>query len=99
VCLVSFAEDIVLLSLHDQTNKEITVKNCHCKFYKIKISDVKIQTRFLLYIQGDFESCVDILTCDRTPQKVTIELIMPYTNVDIFREKGAKVFQKKFGSH
>jgi hypothetical protein len=28
--------------------------------------------------------------CDRTPQKVTIEPMMPYTNVDIFREKGAQ---------
>jgi hypothetical protein len=47
----------------------------------------------------DFEGCADILTCDRTPRKVTIGPIMPYTNVDIFREKGAKVFRKKFGSH
>jgi hypothetical protein len=37
----------------------------------------------------------DILTCDRTPQKVTIEPMMPYTNVDIFREKGAQSFPKK----
>jgi hypothetical protein len=36
----------------------------------------------------------DILICDRTPQKVTIEAIMPYTNVDIFREKGATSFSK-----
>jgi hypothetical protein len=50
-------------------------------------------------IQGDFESCADILTCDRTLEKVTIEPIMHYTNVDFFREKGAKVFQKKFESH
>jgi hypothetical protein len=48
-----------------------------------------------LYVQGDFEVSADILTCDRTPQKVTIEAIMPYTNVDIFREKGAKTFFKK----
>jgi hypothetical protein len=33
------------------------------------------------------KGCADILTCDRTPQKVTIEPMMPYTNVDIFREK------------
>jgi hypothetical protein len=46
-------------------------------------------------IQGDFEGCADILTCDRTPKKVTIEPIMPYTNVDIFREKGAKSVSKK----
>jgi hypothetical protein len=46
-------------------------------------------------LQGDFESCADILTSGRTPQYVTIELIMPYTNVDIFREKGAKIFSKK----
>jgi hypothetical protein len=50
-------------------------------------------------IQGDFESCADILTCDRTPQKVTIVPIMPYTNVDMFREKGAKSLSKKFESH
>jgi hypothetical protein len=37
----------------------------------------------------------DILTCDRTPQKVTIEPMMPYTNVDIFREKGGSKFSKK----
>jgi hypothetical protein len=43
----------------------------------------------------DFEGCADILTCDRTPQKVTIGPIIPYTNVDIFREKGAKGFSKK----
>jgi hypothetical protein len=43
---------------------------------------------FLSYkVQGDFEGCADILTCDRIPQKVTIEPIMPYANVDIFREK------------
>jgi hypothetical protein len=40
---------------------------------------------------SDFEGCADILT----PQKVTIGPIMPYTNVDIFREKGAKGFSKK----
>jgi hypothetical protein len=32
---------------------------------------------------------------DRTPQKVTIEPMMPYTNVDIFREKGDESFSKK----
>jgi hypothetical protein len=46
-------------------------------------------------IQGDFDSCPDILTSGRTPQEVTIEPIMPYTNVDIFREKGATSFSKK----
>jgi hypothetical protein len=46
-------------------------------------------------IQGDFESCTDILISARTPQWITIEPIMPYTNVDIFREKGAKSFSKK----
>jgi hypothetical protein len=35
-------------------------------------------------IQGGFESCADILTSGRTSQKVTIEPIMPYTNVDSF---------------
>jgi hypothetical protein len=39
------------------------------------------------HIQGDFERCADILTNDRTPQQVTIEPRMPYSNVDIFREK------------
>jgi hypothetical protein len=41
-----------------------------------------------LNIQGGFESCPDILTCDGTPQKVTIEPIIPCTDVDIFQEKG-----------
>jgi hypothetical protein len=48
-----------------------------------------------VYVQSDFEGCADILTCDRTPQKVTIDPMMPYTNVDIFREKGAQSFSKK----
>jgi hypothetical protein len=42
------------------------------------------------YVQSDFEGCADILTCDRPQQNVTIEPMMPYTNVDIFQEKGAK---------
>jgi hypothetical protein len=46
-------------------------------------------------IQGDFEGCTDILTCERTPQKAMIEPIMPYANIDIFREKGAKIKKKK----
>jgi hypothetical protein len=50
-------------------------------------------------IQGDLENCADILTSGRTPQYVTIEPIMPYTNADIFREKRDKSFSKKFGSH
>jgi hypothetical protein len=41
------------------------------------------------------EGSADILTCDRTPQTVTIEPMMPYTNVDILREKGAQSFSKK----
>jgi hypothetical protein len=49
----------------------------------------------LVHVQSDFEGCADILTCDRTPQKVTIEPIMPYTNVGIFREKGTKSFSQK----
>jgi hypothetical protein len=43
-------------------------------------------------VQGDFRSCADILTCDS-------ELIVPFTNVDTFREKGVKSCSKKFGSH
>jgi hypothetical protein len=46
-------------------------------------------------VQGDFESCADILTCDRTPRKITIQPIMSYTNVDILQEKGAKNFSIK----
>jgi hypothetical protein len=46
-------------------------------------------------IQGDFEGCTDILTCDKIPQKVTIELVMPHTNVNIFREKRVKSFSSK----
>jgi hypothetical protein len=52
-------------------------------------------TAFNCFIQSDFEGCAYILTCDRTSQKVTIEPMVPYTNVDIFREKGAKRFSKK----
>jgi hypothetical protein len=48
-----------------------------------------------LYKQSDFEGCVEILTCDRTSQNVTIKLIMSYTNVDSFREKGDTSFSKK----
>jgi hypothetical protein len=47
---------------------------------------------FATTIQGDFEDCANILTNDRTPQKVTIEPIVPYTNVDIFREKETNIF-------
>jgi hypothetical protein len=50
--------------------------------------------KFLLNIQGDFESCADILTYDRTPQNVTIELINLYTDVYIFREEGPQSFSK-----
>jgi hypothetical protein len=39
-------------------------------------------------IQGYFESCADVLTCDRTPQKLTIVPIMPYTNVHVSRKRG-----------
>jgi hypothetical protein len=46
-------------------------------------------------IQDDFESCADISTSGRTPQQVTIEPIMRYTNVDIFREKEVKSFSNK----
>jgi hypothetical protein len=51
--------------------------------------------RLEFIIQSDFEGCADILTNDRTPRKVTIEPMMPYTNVDIFREKGTQSFSKK----
>jgi hypothetical protein len=47
------------------------------------------------YVQSDFEGCADILTCDRPQQNVTIEPMMPYTNVDIFQKKGTKSFSKK----
>jgi hypothetical protein len=58
-----------------------------------------LKNSIVVCVQGDFEGCADILTCDRTPQKVTIEARVPYTNVEIFREKEAKTFSKKFGSH
>jgi hypothetical protein len=45
-------------------------------------------------MQGHFERS-DILISGRTLQEVTIETIMPYTNVDFFQEKGAKSFSKK----
>jgi hypothetical protein len=47
---------------------------------------------YLTKIQGDFESCAYILTRGRTPQLLTIEPIMSYTNVAIFREKGTNSF-------
>jgi hypothetical protein len=50
---------------------------------------------YINIIQGDFESCADILTSGRTPQYVTIEPIMSYKKVDIFPEKEAKSFSKK----
>jgi hypothetical protein len=50
---------------------------------------------YINIIQGDFESYADILTSGRTPQYVTIEPIISYTNVDIFPEKEAKSFSKK----
>jgi hypothetical protein len=34
------------------------------------------------YTQADFEGCANILTCDRIPQEVTIEPVMPYTMAD-----------------
>jgi hypothetical protein len=58
-----------------------------------------LKNSIVVCVQGDFEGCADILTCDRTPQKVTIEPRMPYTNVEIFREKEPKLFQKKFESY
>jgi hypothetical protein len=42
------------------------------------------------HTQGNFETCADILICDRTPPKVTIEPTIPYTNVNVFREKDVK---------
>jgi hypothetical protein len=35
-------------------------------------------------IQGDFESCADILSSGRTSQEVAIEPIKRYKNVDFF---------------
>jgi hypothetical protein len=46
-------------------------------------------------VESDFEGSADILSRDRAPQNVIIEPIMPYTNVNIFREKGAKSLSKK----
>jgi hypothetical protein len=46
-------------------------------------------------IQSDFEGCADILSCDRTPHRVTIGQMMPYTHVNNFREKGAQSVSKK----
>jgi hypothetical protein len=43
----------------------------------------KVLKPFFEVVQSDFEGCADILTCDTTPQKVTIEPMIPYTNVDI----------------
>jgi hypothetical protein len=69
------------------------------KLEELKISIVQIflenlsNLRFFQNdIQGDFEGYADISTCERTPQKVTIEPIIPYTNVEIYPEKGTKSF-------
>jgi hypothetical protein len=43
------------------------------------------------YIQGDFESCADILTSDRTSQKVTIEPKSLIQMLIFFEKKGLKV--------
>jgi hypothetical protein len=45
------------------------------------------------FLQGDFENCADILSSDRTPQKVTIDPLMPFTNVDI--SQGKRIKSKK----
>jgi hypothetical protein len=51
---------------------------------KLEYDSVVVWSPFYhIHIQGDCEGCADILTCDKTPQKVTIEPIMPYTDVDI----------------
>jgi hypothetical protein len=44
---------------------------------------------------SDIQGLSRYFTRDKTPQKVTIQPIMPYTNIDIFREKGAKSFSKQ----
>jgi hypothetical protein len=47
-------------------------------------------------IQGDFETCADILTTDRSSQWVTIKPEMPYTyKCWYFLRKRGKIFQKK----
>jgi hypothetical protein len=63
----------------------------HCKAMR---KQKTVSTGWYTIIQSDFEGCADILTCDRTPQKVTIKT-MSYTNVNVFREKGAKSFSNK----
>jgi hypothetical protein len=61
--------------------------------HRQKIAKIALKT--YMHIQGGVEGCADILTCNRTSQKVTIKTIMSYTNADIFREKKAKSFSKK----
>jgi hypothetical protein len=46
-----------------------------------------------IFLQGDFENCADILSSDRTPQKVTIDPLMPFTNVEI--SQGKRIKSKK----
>jgi hypothetical protein len=61
--------------------------------HRQKIAKISLKT--YMHLQGGVEGCADILTCNRTPQKITIKTIMSYTNADIFREKRAKSFSKK----
>jgi hypothetical protein len=80
--------------LHGVLYHSLLNKTSNLHFTALKFSGDKCFI-YKQQIQGDFEGCADILTCDRTPQKVTIDPLMHHTNVDIFREKGAKRFSKK----
>jgi hypothetical protein len=77
----------------------LQVRVCIFNLFSNIICHFKSKSIFstFMIIQDDFENCADILTCDKTPQKVMIEPIMPYTI--FFEKRGLKVFQKKFRSY
>jgi hypothetical protein len=54
--------------------------------------------KIIMTIQSDFEGCADILTCDRTPQKVTIEPMMLIQMLIFFEKMGFKIFEKSLGA-
>jgi uncharacterized membrane protein len=84
--------------LHGVLYHSLLNKTSNLHFTALKFSGDKCFI-YKQQIQGDFEGCADILTCDRTPQKVTIDPLMIIQMLIFFEKKGLKDFQKKFGCH
>jgi hypothetical protein len=64
------------------------------------LNDLITNTRLLIHcytakIQSDFEGCADTLTCDRTPQKVTIESIPTHTLIKMTVRSDALGFREE----